>query len=83
MHGIERSKIDSLRDSLARFDFERQLRAIGRNRGDGLAFASGHFQSKPRLTIGVVKLDLAPGEIRDAERRHDWFVSDVLQPLQS
>src|ERR1700720_639994 len=83
VHGIERSKIDFLRDSLASFDLERQLRVIRGERRDRLAFASGHFQPKPGLTIRAAKIDIPPGQIRDTECRHDWFVSDVLQSLQS
>jgi len=34
------------------------------------------------LTVGIVKVDIASGQIRDAECRYDRFISDVLQSLE-
>src|SRR6266487_2729406 len=63
VHRIERSKIDALRDCLPCFNPQWRLRAIcggGRNR---LAFTSSYLKSKPGLPIGIVKLDIAAGQV--------------------
>ena len=81
VHGIQRSKVDPLRDFLASFDFQGRLGVVrpdGRNR---LTLASRHLKSEPRLPIGVMKIDIAASQICDAECRHDRFISDVLQSL--
>src|SRR5205823_11172665 len=82
LHRINRSEIDPLRDLLPSLNLQRRLSAI---RGDGrnrLTFPSAHLESKPGLTIGIVEIDITSGQIRDAEGRHDRFVSDVLKTLE-
>ncbi len=82
VHRENRGEIDSLCDFLTSFDFQGWLR-VGRCHGRNLlTFASGHFKSVPRLSIGVMKIDIAPSKVRDAENRHHRFVGDVLQSLQ-
>ena len=34
------------------------------------------------IALGIVKVDVASGQIGDAECRHDRFVGDVLQSLE-
>src|SRR6266404_2742618 len=80
--GIKRRKIDSLGYFFASLDLERRLVFIGGNRRDRLTLASGDFQSKPRLALTVVQIDISSSEVGDAERSHHWFISDVLQSLE-
>src|SRR5438477_4558601 len=82
LHRIKRSEIDPLRDLLPSLNLQRRLSAIGGDRRNRLTFASAHLESKPGLTIGIVEIDITSGQIRDAEGRHDRFVSDVLQTLE-
>src|SRR5207253_4209018 len=62
LHRIKRSEIEPLDDLLPSLNLQGRLSATcgeGRNR---LTFASGHLESKPRLTICIMK-------IRSEERR--------------
>jgi len=34
------------------------------------------------MTIGIAKIDIPAGEIRDHEVGDDWLVGDVLQPRE-
>ncbi len=82
VHRIERSKIDALRDCLPCFNFQWRLRAICGGWRNRLAFTSSYLKSKPGLPIGIVKLDIAPGQVGDRQCRHHRFIGDVLQSLE-
>jgi hypothetical protein len=47
-----------------------------------LVLAAGDLKAQPGLPACVVKFNIASGQIRDGNRRHDRFVSDVLQTLE-
>jgi len=82
VHRIKWSQIDLMRDSLPSFDLQGRLIAFGTDRRDGLTFVSGYLKPEPRLPGGIVKVDVAAGQISDAECRYDGFVSYVLQSLE-
>src|SRR5436309_335033 len=82
VHRIKRTEIDPLRDFLPGFNFQGRLRVTCRIWRNLLTFASSHLKSKPRLTISVMKIDIAPGKICDANHCHDRLVRNVLQPLE-
>jgi len=82
VHRIKWSQIDLMRDSLSGFDLQGRLTAFGTDRRNGLTFVSSYLKPKPRLPVGIVKVDVASGQIGDAECRYDRFVSDVLQSLE-
>src|ERR1700682_1908143 len=79
---IERSEIDFLRHFFSRFDLERRLSGVGFDRSDCLSFLAGDLKSEPRLPFAIAKIDIASGQVRDAKRGDDRFVSDVLQTRQ-
>ena len=47
MHGIKRSEINPLRDSLPGFDFQWRLRVAGAGWRNRLTFASSYLEPKP------------------------------------
>src|SRR5881398_1222080 len=82
MYGIKRSEINLSRDSLPGFNFQRRLRRFGAQQSYWLIFISGHLESKPWLSIGIVKFDIASGQICEGKGRYNRFVSDVLHSLE-
>jgi hypothetical protein len=63
-------------------DFQRRLSICTAERCDGLFLASCDLEAQPGLPFRVVKFNVASGQIRDGNRRHDRFVSNVLQSLE-
>src|SRR4030095_1985809 len=82
VHRIQWRQIDLMRDSLPGFDLQGRLIVLGTHRRNWLGFASSYLKPKPRLPVGIVEVDVAPGQIGDAECRYDRFVSEVLQSLE-
>ena len=82
LHRIKRSQINLLGNPLPGSNLQWGLSVFGIDRCNGLTFVSSYLKPKPRLTVGIVKVDIASGQIRDAECRYDRFISDVLQSLE-
>lgn len=82
MHRIKWSQIDLMCDSLPSVDLQGRLTVFGTDRRDGLTFVSSYLKPKPRLPAGIVKVDVASGQIGDAECCYNRFVSDVLQSFE-
>src|SRR5205809_6475785 len=82
VNGIKRSEINLSRDSLPGFNFQRRLRRFGAQQSYWLIFISGHLESKPWLSIVIVKFDIASGQICEGKGRYNRFVSDVLHSLE-
>jgi hypothetical protein len=82
MDGIQRREIDLAGDSLAGLDSQRRLPICTVERRNRLFLAARDLKAQPGLPVGVVKLNIASGQIRDGNCRHDRFVCDVLQSLE-
>ena len=82
MDGIQRCEIDLTGDSLAGLDSQRWLSICTAQRRDRLFFTARDLKAQPGLPIPVVKFNIASGQIRDGNCRHDRFVCDVLQSLE-
>src|SRR5262249_20462211 len=82
MDGIERREIDLAGDSLAGLDSQRRLSICTAERRDRLFLAARDLKAQPGLPVRVVKFNIAPGQIRDGDCRHDRFICDVLQSLE-
>src|SRR6266496_2351131 len=61
LYRIKRSEIDPLGDLLPRLNLQRRLSTIRGDWRNRLTFASTYLESKPGLTIGIMKIDIASG----------------------
>ncbi|MGZ5002958.1 MAG: hypothetical protein ACXWBM_07165 [Chthoniobacterales bacterium] len=80
--GIQRREIDLAGDSLACLKSQRRLSICTAERRDRLFLTARDLKAQPGLPSCVVKFNIAPGQIRDGNCRHDRFVSDVLQSFE-
>src|SRR4029453_2884738 len=80
--GIERCEIDLTGDSLAGLDSQGRLPIRTAERADRLLLAARDLKAQPGLPVRVVKFNIASGQIRYGNCRHDRFVSDVLQSFE-
>ena len=82
MDPIEWRQVDFLRHFLAGPDIQRRVSLSGGSGRDRLTFASGHFEPEPRLAVLVMKINIAPGKVRDDDAGDNRFVGDVLEARQ-
>ena len=82
VHRKEGRDINLLRYPFSRFDFQWGLNRICLQYSDQLSILTGHLESEPRLTGSIVQINVASGQIGDADGCDDRFVGNVLQPRQ-